>query len=135
MGLNSAHEAVRAVVVDYVEGMVWGDEARLRRAFHPAVVQVGHFDGTHEVFSLEEFLDWLRAEPTDPVGTPYMADLISIEVTGTVAVAKISDRCFGTEFTDYLVLVNDRSDATGRWQIVTKAYHAHAGRGRGEAPL
>ena len=33
------------------------------------------------------------------------------------------------DFTDYLVLVNDRADGKGHWQIVTKAYHANAGRG------
>ena len=115
--------------------MVWGDESRLRRAFHPAALQIGHFDRTCEVFSLEDFLDWLKTETSDPAGTPYTAELISIEVTGTVAVAKVTDTCFGTNFTDCLVLVNDRADATGRWQIVTKAYHAHAGRGRSEAPV
>jgi adenylate cyclase len=39
------------------------------------------------------------------------------------------DSCFDSDFTDYLVLVKDRPDATGRWQIVTKAYHVHSGRG------
>ena len=46
-----------------------------------------------------------------------------------MAIAKVTDTCFDTDFTDYLVLVKDRPDETGRWQIVTKAYHVHAGRG------
>ena len=127
--MKSAHEAIRQVIIDYLEGMVWGDEAQLRRAFHRGALQVGHFGGTYEFFPLQDFIDWLKSEPSQPTGSPYTAELISIEVTGTVAIVKITDTCFDTDFTDYLVLVNDRPDATGSWQIVTKAYHVHAGRG------
>jgi hypothetical protein len=126
---GAEHDAVRAVVVDYLEGMCWGDEAKLRRAFHPGALQVGHFGATYEFFPLEEFIAWLKGEETEVEGSPIIAELLSIEVTGTVAVAKLTDTCFGTDFTDYLVMVKDRPDASGRWQIVTKAYHVHAGRG------
>ncbi len=126
---GAEHDAVRSVVVDYLEGMCWGDEAKLRRAFHPGALQVGHFAETYEFFPLEEFIAWLKDEATEPEGAPIIAELLSIEVTGTVAVAKLTDTCFGTDFTDYLVMVKDRPDALGRWQIVTKAYHVHAGRG------
>lgn len=129
MDWGAEHDAVRAVVVDYLEGMCWGDEAKLRRAFHPGALQVGHFADTYEFFPLDEFIAWLKAEATEPEGSPIVAELLSIEVTGTVAVAKLTDTCFGTDFTDYLVMVKDRPDASGRWQIVTKAYHVHAGRG------
>ncbi|WP_103256749.1 nuclear transport factor 2 family protein [Tabrizicola aquatica] len=129
MAWGTEHDAVRAVVVEYLEGMCWGDAAKLRRAFHPGALQVGHFAETYEFFPLEEFIDWLKAEETAPAGSPIIAELLSIEVTGTVAVAKLTDTCFGTDFTDYLVMVKDRPDAEGRWQIVTKAYHVHAGRG------
>jgi hypothetical protein len=126
---GAEHDAVRAVVVDYLEGMCWGDEAKLRRAFHPGALQVGHFGETYEFFPLEEFIAWLKGEETEVEGSPIVAELLSIEVTGTVAVAKLTDTCFGTDFTDYLLMVKDRPDAQGRWQIVTKAYHVHAGRG------
>jgi len=123
------HDAIRRVVTDYLEGMIWNDEARLRRAFHPGALQVGHFGDTYEFFPLEDFIDWVKGEETQPPGTPYEAELLSIEVTGTVAVARVRDTCFGTDFTDYLLLVKDRPGAEGRWQIVTKAYHVHSGRG------
>lgn len=129
MAWGQDHDRVRQVVIDYLEGMVWGDEAKLRRAFHPQALQVGHFADVYEFFPLDEFVAWVKAEKTDPEGTPYIAELLSIEVTGTVAIAKLTDTCFGTEFTDYLVLVKDRPGSSGRWQIVTKAYHVHSGRG------
>ena len=106
--------------------MIWGDEDKLRRAFHPQALQVGHFAETYEFFPLEEFLSWFWTEEKLPPGLPYIAELISIEVTGTVAIAKVTDTCFGSDFTDYLVLVKDRLTPDGRWQIVTKAYHVHS---------
>lgn len=126
MSFGSEHDAVRAVVVDYLEGMVWGDEAKLHRAFHPGAIQVGNFRGTYEYLSAQEFIDWVIAEKSEPEGTPYVAELVSIEVTGTVAVAKVTDSCFGADFTDYLVLVKDQPGPRGKWQIVTKAFHVHS---------
>lgn len=129
MAWGAEHDAVRAVVVDYLEGMCWGEEAKLRRAFHPGALQVGHFGETYEFFPLQDFIDWVKGEATARAGSPIIAELLSIEVTGTVAVAKLTDTCFGTDFTDYLVMVKDRPGSEGRWQIVTKAYHVHAGSG------
>jgi len=129
MTLGAEQDAVRAVVVDYLEGMCWGDEAKLRRAFHPGALQVGHFAGTYEFFPLEDFIAWVKDEETEPEGSSILAELLSIEVIGTVAIARLTDTCFGTDFTDVLVMVKDRPDTAGRWQIVTKAYHVHAGRG------
>jgi hypothetical protein len=96
MGWGSEHDAVRRVVIDYLEGMIWGDEEKLRRAFHPKALQVGHFADTYEFFPLDEFIAWLKLEETEPVGSAYDAELLAVEVTGTVAVAKLSDTCFGT---------------------------------------
>lgn len=129
MDCGAEHDDIRRVVIDYLEGMVWGDEQKLRRAFHPQALQVGHFADVYEFFPLDEFIAWVKAEETQPEGTPYRAELLSVEISGTVAIAKLTDTCFGTDFTDYLVLVKDHPDQSGRWQIVTKAYHVHSGRG------
>lgn len=123
--IGSEIDAVRAVAVEYLEGMIWGQAERVERVFHPKAIQVGHFAGEYEFFSRQEFIDWLKSADAEPVGSPYTAEFLSIEITGDVAVVKVSDTCFGTEFTDYLVMVKHE----GTWQIVTKAYFAHAGVG------
>ncbi len=125
MTIGPEFDAVRAVAVEYLEGMIWGQTERIEMAFHPRAIQVGHFGQTYEFFSRQEFIDWLRAEKTEPAGTPYTADIISIEITGDVAIVRLTNTCFGTDFTDYLVMVKH----DGAWQIVTKAYFAHRGAG------
>lgn len=129
MAFAAEHDAVRKVVIDYLEGMIYGDEAKLRRAFHPQALQVGHYAGNYEFFPFEDFLASLRTEEKLSAGSPYIAELISVDVTGTVAIAKVTDTCFGSDFTDYLMLVKDRLTPDGRWQIVTKTFHVHSGRG------
>lgn len=118
-------DAVRAVAIEYLEGMIWGQEDRLRRAFHPGAIQVRHYKGGYEFLGVEEFYAGLKAEPTQPAGTPYVADIVAIEITGDVAVVKVTDSCFGSDFTDYLVMVKH----AGVWQIVTKAFFVHSGEG------
>jgi hypothetical protein len=115
-------EAIRRVVTDYLEGMIYGQAERLQGAMHPLCMQAGHYKGNYEFFSRDAFIEALKSEKMEAPGTPYKAQIISIDVTGDVAVAKVNDDCFGTSFTDYLTLIKD----DGRWQIVMKAFFDHA---------
>ena len=115
-------EAIRRVVTDYLEGMIYGQAERLQSAMHPLCMQAGHYKGNYEFFSRDAFIEALKSEKMEAPGTPYKAQIISIDVTGDVAVAKVNDDCFGTSFTDYLTLIKH----DGRWQIVMKAFFDHA---------
>ncbi len=48
--------AINRVLTDYVEGMTFGDEARLRQAFHPSCKIIGNYHGALEWASLDEFM-------------------------------------------------------------------------------
>ena len=120
-------DAITAVVTDYLEGMIYGQAERLRRAMHPLCMQAGHYKGSYEFFPRDDFIEALKQETMQPPGSPYKSSIVSIDMTGDVAVAKVTDDCFGTFFTDYLTLI--RHD--GRWQIVMKAFFDHANEGRG----
>lgn len=114
--------AIRQTVTDYLEGMIYGEPARLREAFHPGAIQAGHFKGNYEFLSAEQFIESLENETMQPPGSAYSADIISIDRTGDTAVAKVSNSCFGTDFIDYLTLIKDN----GRWQIICKAFYDQA---------
>lgn len=122
MSLKTEREAIEAVVVDYLEGMIYGQRDRLERAMHPQCMQAGHFGGTYEFFDRETFIRSLEGEAAVPPGTPYRAEIVSIDLTGDVAVVKVEDDCFGTTFTDYLTLIKHET----QWQIVMKAFFDHA---------
>lgn len=122
MGSENDWNAIRAVVVDYLEGMIYGQSERLERAMHPQCMQAGHYKGQYEFFDRDTFIEALTQEKTEPPGTPYTSRIVSLDITGDVAVVKVLDDCFGTSFTDYLTLI--RHD--DRWQIVMKAFFDHA---------
>lgn len=115
-------QAIRSVVVDYLDGMIYGDDDRLRKAMHPLCMQAGHSRDQYEFLTREEFIAALKSETRLPPGTPYPAEFRSIEVVGDMAVVKVTDTCFGTTWTDFLTLI--RHD--GVWQIVMKAFYDHA---------
>ncbi len=114
--------AIEEVVLDYLEGMVFGQPEKLKRAMHPLCMQAGHYKGVYEFFSRDEFISSLAQEQHLAEGTPVKASIGSLDITGDVAVVRLADTCFGTTFTDYLTLIRHE----GRWQIVMKAFYDHA---------
>lgn len=122
MSNGNERDAIETVVVEYLEGMIYGQGERLKRAMHPQCMQAGHFDGTYEFFDRETFISSVEGETALPPGTPYEYEIVSLDITGDVAVAKVTDACFGTTFTDYLTLIKH----DGQWQIVMKAFFDHA---------
>ncbi len=115
-------EAIRAVVVDYLEGMIYGQDERLRSAMHPLCMQAGHFSGEYEFLTREEFIAAIKSEPRQQEGTPFVHDIVLVDVTGDMAIVKVTDECFGSSWTDYLTLIRHE----GSWQIVMKAFYHHS---------
>lgn len=122
MSTESERDAIEAVAAEYLEGMIYGQRDRLERAMHPQCMQAGHFGGSYESFDRETFIRSIEGETALPPGTPYRSEIVSMDMTGDVAVVKVEDDCFGTTFTDYLTLIKHE----GRWQIVMKAFFDHA---------
>lgn len=119
-------DEIRAVVTDYLEGMIYGDAAQLARAFHPKAVAFGRYRGQLEWDMRDQFIpSWTALGPL-PRGTPYAAEVLSVDVTGDVAVVKLTDTCFGDDYTDFLMLIRDM----GRWQIMAKSFHVREKEGR-----
>ena len=112
---------IAAVARDYFDGMMYADEARLRRAFHPKCLIVGHFRGRLEYDPLDAFIDACKKEGSIPPGSPYFSEIVSIDVTGDTAVVKVIDDYLGSRFTDYLTMVKTE----GRWVIVNKVFYVH----------
>ena len=111
--------AIEALVQDYFLGMYEGDVERLRRIFHPQCWLFGeNRNGSHE-FPLSGFLDQIASEPVPKAeGEPFDMRLVSIDRTGSVAMAKVEVRYQGRRYTDYLTL---QKAAVG-WSIVGKAF-------------
>lgn len=112
---------IRAVVTLYLDGILWGDADKLRRAFDAKANATGHFGGRLWNDARETFIpDWVAAPPLAD-GTPYQSVIDMIDRAGDIAVVKVTSRYFDDDYTDYLTLLRDE----GAWQITHKAWFAH----------
>jgi hypothetical protein len=118
----SGEQGIREVIVDYLEGMIYGDDEQLRSSMHPLCMQAGHMGERYEFIPRDEFIEALHAEKRLPKGTPFRWEISHLEITGDIAIAKVTDECFGTAWTDYLTFIKH----DGKWQIVMKAFVDHA---------
>ena len=112
--------ALEALVQEYFLGMYEGDADRLRRIFHPQCWLFGeNRNGRHE-FPLSDFIDQIAGEPAPKgEGEPFDMRLVSLDRTGSVAVAKAAVCYQGRRYTDYLTL--QKTDAG--WRIVGKLFY------------
>ncbi|MGO4440042.1 nuclear transport factor 2 family protein [Rhizobium sp. RAF56] len=118
----SEEQAIRAVVHLYVDGMAFGNEPALKKAFHPKATIIGNYQGAVEWLSRDEFIAAILAEtPATPDTQPLM-DIGMIDIEGDAASVKVVDEFAGMRFSDYLSLLK----IDGRWTIVNKVYHLHA---------
>lgn len=118
-GIDKEH--IKLVVRNYVEGMVFADEALLRLAFHPDCRIIGHYHGTLEWLSLEDFISAIKTEGPAPKEVKPFWEVNEIDITGDTAAVKIVDEYLGMRFTDYLSLLN----INHRWLIINKLYYYH----------
>ncbi|SDO58459.1 Putative lumazine-binding [Pseudomonas arsenicoxydans] len=118
--LSTDIEQINLVVRQYVEGMVFADEALLRHAFHPDCRIIGHYHKELEWSSLDDFIGAINAESSAVKKDvqPFWR-VIDFDITGDAAAVKVIDDFAGMRFTDYLSLlkVNDR------WVIINKLYY------------
>lgn len=114
-------EEIRSVVRDYLDGMMFADEARLRRAFHPAAKSIGHDRAGLEWDSIDTFVGACKAAGALPAGSSYYWKILFLEITGDMAIVTLEDDYQGARYTDYLTLML----LDGRWQIINKAFYRH----------
>jgi hypothetical protein len=117
----SDEDQIRAVVEDYLSGMMFADEERLRRAFHAHAKSIGYEGDRFEWDSLDAFIAACQAAGRLPPDTSYEARILWLEITGNMAVVKLEDIYRDMRYTDYLTLM--RIDGT--WAIINKAFFNH----------
>ncbi|HEV7308649.1 nuclear transport factor 2 family protein [Ensifer sp.] len=119
----SDEQAISAVVHLYVDGMAFANEGALRKAFHHDAAIIGNYNGALEWMTRDGFIKAILDTGASPPGTQPEMDVQTIDITGDAANVKVVDSFAGERFTDYLSLVK----IDGRWLIVNKIYHLHAG--------
>ena len=114
---------IEKVLQVYFDGLYEGDTKKLGQAFHTAshLYSVGA-DG--KAADLPR-ADWFKSVESRPSGKSKGSErrdrIVSIDFSGpATAFAKVECQLPPRYFTDYLTLLK----ADGRWQVISKAFHA-----------
>ena len=109
------YEAINAVLNDYFDGLFEGDVEKLRGVFHDDA----WLKGNNYRKSLDEWLEAVAARPVPKAeGMSYNFNIMSLEVIGDQAMAKVDVPLLAAHFIDFLGLLKE----DGSWKIVNKMY-------------
>src|SRR5262245_51509721 len=104
--LNKEEQAIHDVVKFYFEGAYYGDENKLRKAFHTNARIVGCINDQIFDWSLTEFVARVTATPTAADRKEkYDKEITFIDQTGNTAMVKAKVIAGGYVFTDYITLL------------------------------
>ena len=114
---EEADAAVRAPVEAYLRGHATGDGEEWRKAFHPAAMVTGVRDGKLQSVSAPDFVSRAPGKPAADEAQRRRR-IVSIDVAGDAAVAKVELDYPKVFFVDYLSLLK----VDGVWKIAQKTY-------------
>jgi hypothetical protein len=117
MTLSTEENGIREAINYYSEGMRTPNLEILRKAFHPVAILCGYLGDEMIAAPIEALYDWVASSPAPE---RYQLSILTIEVTGRVASAKVRETDTHGDFADYFHLLKDGD----RWWIVSKVWDA-----------
>ena len=112
-------QLIRRTVDGYFKGTYQGDEAQLKRAFHPEARITGIINGQFFDWTLTEFINRVTATPTaENKKEPYNKEILFIDRTNHAAMVKARVLVGGLKVTDYITLLK----INGNWLIRHKSF-------------
>lgn len=117
----SDEKQIRNTIQTYFDGMYESSAEKTHVAFHPNAKITGYLDdGLHQM-TVSDFASFVASQKPSPKekGEPTRLDILSIEIAGNTAIARVRDDYLGMTFIDALSLLK----ADGKWSIYNKLFH------------
>jgi hypothetical protein len=117
----SDEKQIRDTIQTYFDSMYESSADKVFAAFHPNARITGYLeDGLHEM-SVGDFAGFVESQQPSPKekGERIRLDILSIELAGSTAVARVRDDYLGMTFLDSLSLLK----TDNRWSIYNKLFH------------
>jgi len=112
---------IKDTIQTYFDCMYESSAEKTHAAFHPNAKITGYLeDGLHQM-SVDEFAGFVTSQQPSPKekGEPERLDVLSLDIAGDTAVARVRDDYLGMTFMDTLSLLK----TDGHWQIYNKLFH------------
>jgi hypothetical protein len=117
----SDEQQIRDTIQTYFDCMYESSADKTHAAFHPNAKITGYLeDGLHQM-SVDDFAGFVTSQQPSArdKGEPARLDVVSLEIAGETAVARVRDDYLGLTFMDTLSLL--KTDE--QWQIYNKLFH------------
>ena len=117
----SAEQAINATIRTYFESMHESSKAKVDDAFHPNAKITGYQGERLMEMSVTQFGDFVAAQQPSPKekGDAERLEIVSLDIAGPTAVARVRDDYLGNTYLDTLAFVEE----AGKWVIYNKLYH------------
>ena len=117
----SDEQQIRDTIRTYFDCMYESSADKTHAAFHPNAKITGYLEDKLYEMSVGDFADFVTSQQPSAreKGEPERLDVLSIDIAGDTAVARVRDDYLGMTFLDTLsFLKND-----GKWSIYNKLFH------------
>ncbi len=122
--MSQDEQSIRDVIQVYFESMYESDPDKVHQAFYPAAKITGYLGENLQELSVADFAGVVGARsPSDQErGEPAVLEVISLDINGATAVARVRDVYAGTTFLDTLSFLRTEDG----WSIYNKLFHVEA---------
>ncbi|MDG2140602.1 MAG: nuclear transport factor 2 family protein [Gammaproteobacteria bacterium] len=117
-------ENIQAVIQTYFDCMNESSGEKVTHAFHPDARITGYLPTGLQEMSVADFSSFVAAQtpPPQETDTPVIGEILSLEIAGNTAVAKVRDRYLGMSFLDTLSFLKIGDG----WSIYNKLFHVES---------
>lgn len=117
----SDEQKIKDTIQTYFDCMYESSAKKTHAAFHPNAKITGYLeDGLHQM-SVDDFAEFVTSQQPSAKekGEPSRLDILSVDIAGDTAVARVRDDYLGMTFMDTLSLLK----TDDRWSIYLKLFH------------
>jgi Putative lumazine-binding len=112
-------EIIIALFDDYFEGIYTGNAELLGPVFHNHCLFFGDVNGELTFRTKEEYIKVVKARKSpQEIGEPFNMKILSVEIIGLTATAKLHVPMLGFNYYDFIAL----AQINGQWQIISNLY-------------
>ncbi|MEM7541398.1 MAG: nuclear transport factor 2 family protein [Pseudomonadota bacterium] len=117
----SDEQAIKDTIQTYFDCMYESSADKTRAAFHENAKITGYIEDKLYQMSVEDFAGFVTGQQPSPKekGEAERLDILSIEIAGDTAVARVRDDYIGYTFMDTLSFLK----TDGQWSIYNKLFH------------
>ncbi len=120
----SEEAQIKGVIQTYFDCMFESSAEKTHQAFHPNAKITGYMHGKLGEMTVDQFADFVsRQQPSaKEKGEPPVLEIVSLDVAGETAVARVRDNYMGMTFLDTLSFLKTEEG----WRIYNKLYHVES---------